>query len=147
MNESWMCCATLAISHPLLPLLAGRWAGRGSAELEGWHSCLSSFASLMLWFHTSASQHFLIVSYKVLQLSLSNLSTFSQTPGDVDWCDTKTQFLLNPITVPFQLEVGKGFSLVLVSRSFCSSLRTTFQSLGLIRTLLALCLTIDMEIY
>lgn len=109
LNESSICCATLAISSPLLLFPPRRWAGRESAERQNWRSCFGSFTSLMLWFHTSASQHFLIVSYKVLQLSLSNLSTFSETPGDADWYDTQTQFLLTPITVSFQLEAGKVF--------------------------------------
>lgn len=82
-SESQACCTTLIISSPLLLFLPRRWAGKESAELEDWHSCFSNFTFLMLWFHTSVSQHFLIVSYKVLQLSLSNLSTFSQTPGDL----------------------------------------------------------------
>lgn len=76
-------CMPGLLLHPcqLLP-----WAhaagvdGTGrSAELGDWHSCICSFRSLMLQFHTSVSQHFLIVSYKVLQLSLSNLSRFSQS--------------------------------------------------------------------
>lgn len=63
-------------SPGLLSWLGGNW--KKSAELGDQPSCCCSFRSLMLQFHPSVSQHFLTVSYKVLQMLWSNLSTFPQ---------------------------------------------------------------------
>lgn len=56
----WMPALFLHPCQLLLGACSGaEVAGKESAELGDWHSCWCSFRSLMVWFHTSVSQHFL----------------------------------------------------------------------------------------
>lgn len=124
-------------------------AGRETAEQGNWHSCWCSFRSLTLQFQTSMPQHFIIVSYKVLQLSLSILSVLHHFLGrSIGVTPRHIFFFTHSLKLCFFLAKGRQHVLTLLRfQKLCSSAKTPSQYLGLIMTQLSLHLTIDREAY